>query len=81
MTKSIFTDNYQLFLKRLISIRKNANITQQELAKKLGKPQSFVSKYENAERRIDIIEAIEILNALNFDPNLLMAITIQEWKN
>ena len=81
MTKSIFTDNYQFFLKSLIAIRKSANITQQELAQKLGRHQSYVSKYENAERRIDVIELIEILNALDFDPTHLVNMIKQEWKN
>jgi transcriptional regulator with XRE-family HTH domain len=51
----------------LIEVRKQANITQVELAQRLGKPQSFVSKYENAERRIDVIEFIDICEAIGVD--------------
>jgi transcriptional regulator with XRE-family HTH domain len=49
----------------LIQIRKDNNITQTELSKKLEKPQSFVSKYENGERNLDVIEIYQICLALN----------------
>ena len=38
------------------------------MAKKLGRPQSFIAKYEGGERRIDVIEFIEIARALDADP-------------
>ncbi len=64
MTKSVFTEEYHTFLTHLIQARKQQHITQLQLAKTLYKPQSYVSKYENAERRLDIIETFEILLAL-----------------
>lgn len=48
--------------------RQEAGITQMELAARLGRPQSFVSKYETGERRLDVIEFLEIAEALAFDP-------------
>ena len=72
MTKSIFTNHYQLLLQLLVTARKKSGITQQQLAKKLGKNQSYISKYENAERRLDIIEVIAISKAINFNPVELM---------
>jgi transcriptional regulator with XRE-family HTH domain len=44
-------------------------MTQQQLADRLGKPQSFISKYEGGERRIDVIEFITIAEALEMDPS------------
>jgi hypothetical protein len=38
------------------------------LAKKLGRPQSFVSKFERGERRLDVIEFLEVAKALSVDP-------------
>ena len=70
MTKSIFTEEYQIFLNTLIQTRKNADITQVELAQMLKKPQSYVSKYENGERRLDVIETFEILIHLQIKPHL-----------
>ena len=67
MIKSIFTKSYKSFIDLLVNERKNAGITQIALAKKLNKPQSFVSKYENADYRLDIIEAIMIADALSID--------------
>ena len=68
MTKSVFTDKYDHFRKRLITARKSKKLTQTGLAEKLGRPQSFVSKYERGERRLDIIEFIEVAKAIGFDP-------------
>jgi len=41
-----------------------AGLTQEEVAKRLGRPQSFVSKYETGERRLDILELRGVLAAL-----------------
>lgn len=68
MTSSIFTKRYLIFRELLIRYRKDASVSQLCLAKKLGKPQSFVSKYESGERRLDVIEFLEIAKALQFDP-------------
>lgn len=81
MTKSIFTSNYQLLLKLLISARKKAKITQQELAKKLGKNQSYISKYENSERRLDLVEVITITKAIGINPTEILEDLLKEWKD
>ena len=65
--KSIFTREYEVSLQRLISARKAAGVTQQELANRLGKPQSFFSKYERRERRLDVVEFVTICQALGVD--------------
>ncbi len=65
MTKSVFTKEYRTFLELLIQARLDQNVTQSVLAKKLKKPQSYVSKYESAERRLDVVETMNILKVLN----------------
>ncbi len=65
---SIFPDEYQKALEQLIAARKRAEVTQAELAKILGRPQSFVSKYESGERRLDVAEFVGIARALGADP-------------
>jgi transcriptional regulator with XRE-family HTH domain len=47
--------------------RRKKGVTQAALAGLLGAPQSYVSKYELGERRIDLVEALEILRALGID--------------
>ena len=54
----------QRFLSLLRQVRVDAGLRQADLAKKLGQPQSFVSKYESGERRIDVLELHEICVAL-----------------
>lgn len=65
MTKSVFSDRYDRLLAALVKARRDAGATQVELAGRLGKPQSYVSKIENGERRVDMIELIDICSALD----------------
>lgn len=62
MPKTIYSDKYKKILNLLRQARKEAGLTQVEVAKKLGKPQSFVAKCESGERRIDIVELSEFAN-------------------
>jgi transcriptional regulator with XRE-family HTH domain len=56
----------------LVNARQNAGLTQVALAKKLGRPQSFVSKFETGERRLDVIEFLDVARALGVDPNQII---------
>lgn len=56
--------DYILLRKFLRQARLDARLTQQDLAEKLGKPQSFVAKCENGKRRIDVVEFVRICDAL-----------------
>lgn len=47
----------------LKELRAQAGVTQAEMAKKLGQPQSFVSKYESGERRLDVLELRQVCRA------------------
>ena len=61
-------ENYRVVGACLAAARRRANVTQQELAARLGKPQSFVSEYERGQRRVDVVELLVISRALGFDP-------------
>jgi len=69
--------NYEHFCSLLIVARRSAKLTQVEVAKKLDRPQSFVSKYESRERRLDVIEFIEVCEVLKVSP---IAIIQQLWR-
>ena len=66
--KSIFTDEYEVFLQRLVAARREAGLTQQALATRINRPQSFVSKYERGERRLDVLEFVMMCHAVSVDP-------------
>jgi transcriptional regulator with XRE-family HTH domain len=51
---------YRLFLKRLKQARLDAGLTQAEVAKLFSRPQSFVSKSESGERRVDFVELLHL---------------------
>jgi len=56
MEKSIASSDYALFLSHLRETREKAGVTQEQLAESLGQTQSFVSKCERGERRLDLLE-------------------------
>ncbi|WP_375494937.1 multiprotein-bridging factor 1 family protein [uncultured Nostoc sp.] len=68
MPKSVFSEEYNRFCQLLIEARKAAKLTQAELSAKLELPQSYVSKYERGERRLDVIEFLQVAQILEIDP-------------
>ena len=64
MQKSIHSKQYRAFLRMLRKAREQAGLTQDELADRLGESQSFVSKCERGERRLDIVELHAFCQAL-----------------
>lgn len=64
MDKSIFTPEQEALLRILRQFRLAAGLRQEDVAERLGVPQSFVSKYESGERRVDLIELRQICRAV-----------------
>ena len=62
--KSIYTREYAVLLKTLRQVRRGVRVTQVELARRLGQSQSFVSKCERGERRLDLAQLRTICLAL-----------------
>ncbi|MFK0684333.1 helix-turn-helix domain-containing protein [Ochrobactrum sp. BD61] len=58
----------------LIAARKDAGITQTELGKRIGQRQTFVSKFEQGERRLDIAEFIMVCRAIGADPRQIIQV-------
>ncbi len=73
MKKSVHSEPYSAFAALLVGARKRTGMRQIELAQKLNKPQSFVSKFECGERRLDVIEFLVIIDALGADPFAILA--------
>lgn len=67
MPNPLHRQQYDAFRTLLISAREASRLTQVEVAERLGKPQSFVSKYERGERRLDFTEFMELAAILSID--------------
>jgi len=69
---SIYSEEYQMVIKALREARIAKGITQESLAQALGRPQSFIAKVENGERRLDVVEFVHISNLLSLEPSLIL---------
>jgi len=72
MTESIHSEKYRKLRSLLVDARKSQGMSQAALAEKLGRLQTFVSKYERGERRLDVVEFLEVAQALGIDPHKVM---------
>jgi transcriptional regulator with XRE-family HTH domain len=66
--KSGSDDTYERFQSLLVEERKKSGLSQQEVADRLGRPQTYVSKCERGTRRMDIVEFLEMGDVIGFDP-------------
>jgi ribosome-binding protein aMBF1 (putative translation factor) len=62
-------ESYGRFQRLLVQARKKSGLSQQEVADRLGRPQTYVSKCELGTRRMDVVEFMEIAEVLGFDPS------------
>lgn len=68
ISKSVHSAEWEAFCGLLQQTRRKAGLTQQDLADRLGKPQSFVAKVEGGERRLDVLEFLSVMGAIGADP-------------
>lgn len=64
--------NYAVFRTMLVAAREESGLTQVDVAARLGKPQSYVSKYERGERRLDFVEFIALSRTLGITPEAFL---------
>lgn len=72
--KTIYHPTYQVLIAHLIELRKLKGLTQTTLAERLGKPQSYVAKIEGCERKLDILEFMELCTALDTRASEMIAV-------
>ena len=72
MGKTLRSDAHATLVTQLRQAREAAGLTQTEVAERLGKPQSYVAKTESGERRLDVVEFVALVQALNADPASLL---------
>ena len=67
-TKGFQDSRYRALVGQLIDARKGLGVSQEAFAAKINRHQQFVSRYETGERRLDVVEFVDIANALGCDP-------------
>jgi transcriptional regulator with XRE-family HTH domain len=72
-TKGFGDERYRRLIAALVEARQSAGLSQLALATVLGRHQQFVSRYETGERRLDVVEFIDIARGLGCDPVGLIA--------
>ena len=77
MDKSIYNNEYRSLISKLRELRVKKQLTQVQLAEKLGVDQTLISKIETCERRLDVIELKNICSALN-EPFVEFIASLQE---
>jgi transcriptional regulator with XRE-family HTH domain len=78
LPKSIYSDRHKKLCELLKAQRKKAGLTQTVVAERLGKPPSYVAKYELGDRRLDVLELIDLAAAIGFDPCKLIRALLRD---
>lgn len=68
----VVSPDYRRAIDTIRAVREAAGLSQREVARRLGKPVSFVNKIELLERRLDIVEFVVLARALGVDPHVLL---------
>jgi len=71
-TKGFGDARYRAVIEQLVAERKRQKLSQIALGKRLGRHQQFVSRYETGERRLDVVEFVDVAHGLGLDPQLLL---------
>ena len=67
-TKTLRSTEHRALCALLVAARRKAGLKQDDVAGRLGRPQSYVAKYEGGERRLDVVEFMRVAQAIGFDP-------------
>lgn len=68
MSQTLRSPRHKALCGYLIKARKSASLTQEQVAKKMGRHQSFIATVESGQRRIDVVEFLEFAFVIGFDP-------------
>jgi transcriptional regulator with XRE-family HTH domain len=72
LSKTIHTERHRKLRALLVARRKAAALTQTVVAERLGRPPSYVAKYEGGDRRLDVLEFLDVASAIGFNPCALI---------
>jgi transcriptional regulator with XRE-family HTH domain len=68
MPKSVFSGEHSHVVRALVEARRKAGLTQAEVARRIGKDQTFISLIERSQRRVDVLEFYALARAMGVDP-------------
>jgi helix-turn-helix protein len=77
LPKTIHTPRHKKLCELLKARRKAAGLTQTIVAERLGKPPSYVAKYEGGDRRLDVLEFLDVAAAIGFDPSRFIRLLLK----
>lgn len=66
--QTLHNEAYRTLINLLVDARRDAGLTQSAVAKRMGRPQSFIAKIEGCERRLDVIEFLQLAAAVDANP-------------
>lgn len=76
MAKSLADPRYRAIIQRLVALRHDAGLTQRDVAERLGEPRAYVSKIEQCQQRLDPLQLVEWLRAIDADEVAFLTETI-----
>jgi transcriptional regulator with XRE-family HTH domain len=78
--KSLYPEQHERLGKILAAARKSQKLKQRQVADKIGRPQTFVAKYEAGKRQLDVIEFVTIVKAIGgVDPRRIIGRLLKRW--
>lgn len=77
MGRTLRSPGHQALMAALKQARLDAGLTQTELADRLERPQSFVAKYENGERKVEVVEFVQIVTAIGCEGQVILDVVTQ----
>ncbi|MGN6140850.1 MAG: helix-turn-helix domain-containing protein [Ralstonia sp.] len=78
MAHPIHDPRYQRIATLLTNLRKERGWLQQDVAERFGRPQAFVSRVESGSRRLDVVELLDFLRALEADPHTFIDTLLEQ---
>jgi transcriptional regulator with XRE-family HTH domain len=78
LRKTLRTRGHRILIEVLVNARNQAGLTQRDLAARLKRPHSFVGRIEAGERRIDVVEFIDIAHVLGVAPRELFERLVEQ---
>ena len=69
MPRTLGTQRHQVLRDFIVEKREKAGLTQHEVSARLQRPQSFIASIETGQRRVDVVELLDLARAIGFDPH------------